>query len=451
MSLRYRRTLRRRILTWSGVLLTLGMIVAGLAFTVALDRILYRTALDGAQAMADQIAASIAEDGLGPGAVETDAHTQRSRVQVLDGEHRVAFDSRVCGATVPVTDLAPGPGIVENGEETEIPGAGEESYAITARGVADPMGTAYVVVVASPLGVESRTVRIATIMLAIGSAILVTGLLLLIGRIIGHALEPVEQIRSEVARIRHVGANERVGVPSSQDEIARLAETMNDLLDRLERADSAMRRFISDASHELRSPLATVRAVIETSSGSSDHRARDAVLLGEIDRMQRLVDDLLTLAKADDNGLVIASDEVDLDDLVDQEVRRLRASATVPVTASIEPARVIGDTGRLAQVLRNLVDNAVRHTTGGVHLAVATRGEHAVVTVDNDGPPIDEDAREAVFDRFTRLQTSRERDSGGSGLGLAIVKTLVTAHGGDVVATISPQGTCRFEVRIPTS
>ncbi len=281
-------------------------------------------------------------------------------------------------------------------------------------------------------------------MLAIGSVFLVTGLLLLIGRIVDRALEPVERIRSEVARIRHVGASERVGVPASGDEIARLAETMNDLLGRLERADSSMRRFVSDASHELRSPLATIRAVIETTPGPSGPDGRDAVLVGEVVRMQRLVDNLLTLAKADDDGLVMARQEVDLDDLVDQETRRLRASGTVPVTAVIEPARIVGDTNRLAQVLRNLVDNAVCHTTGGVYLAVGTRDEEAVATVDNDGPPIDPGDREAVFDRFTRLQASRERDTGGSGLGLAIVRTVVAA-------TVSPQGRCRFEVRLPAA
>jgi signal transduction histidine kinase len=164
--------------------------------------------------------------------------------------------------------------------------------------------------------------------------------------------------------------------------------------------------------------------------------------------MQRLVDDLLLLAKADD-GLPLRIEEVDLDDLVEAEVRRLRATAEVSVTASIAAARVMGDRLRLAQVVRNLVDNAVAHSRGAIALAVSSNADGVVLTVDNDGPAIPEDKRELVFDRFARLEESRARDHGGSGLGLAIVRTLVEAHGGTVRAAETPVGTCRFDVRLP--
>jgi signal transduction histidine kinase len=249
---------------------------------------------------------------------------------------------------------------------------------------------------------------------------------------------------SQISQVRGRGS---IDVPPTGDEIARLAETMNDMLIRVERADASTRRFVSDASHELRSPLATIRAAVEVSGGGRPQDGRDVVILGEALRMQGLVDDLLTLAKADD-GAPLAREDVDLDDIVDGEARRVRATG-VGVEADIRAARVQGDPVRLEQMVRNVVDNAVRHTTGAVALSVGTEGDEVVVRVDNDGPPIPEAERDSVFERFTRLQESRHRDTGGSGLGLAIVRTVALAHGGTAVATQTPDGNCRFEIRLP--
>jgi signal transduction histidine kinase len=276
-------------------------------------------------------------------------------------------------------------------------------------------------------------------------------LVVLMSRILGRALEPVERIRREVDRITEVRGRGQITVPPSGDEIARLARTMNQMLARLDQADASTRRFVSDASHELRSPLATIRAAIEVSTAGHHppDPERDDLIRSEVLRMQRLVDDLLTLARADD-GVPLAFEEVDVDDIVDAEVRRLRATGDSPVRASIEAARVVGDRARLEQVVRNLVDNAARHTVGTITLSVSTRGDWVVLQVDNDGPPIPLADRDAVFERFRRLQESRERHTGGSGLGLAIARTLVVAHGGEVVATQTPAGQCRFEVRLPS-
>ncbi|WP_168581461.1 sensor histidine kinase [Gephyromycinifex aptenodytis] len=443
-------SLRRRILLWSGAILTVGILVAGLVFVAALDRVLYRAALDGAQTIADQVASGITSGELTPGGAAAKDPARAVRIQILDDAGRVVADSTAAGEAAAISKAAPRPGEFVSRQEVGVAGRPDEPYAVAARGVRDPAGSAYVVVVASPLAVEASTTRAAALLLALGSVVLLLGLLLLIWRIVDRALEPVEQIRSDVAAIQRLGVNERVVVPASGDEIARLAQTMNDLLARLEGKESTMRRFISDASHELRSPLTSIRAVLETfeHTGESQNE-RDRVLLDEVVRMQRLVDNLLTLAKADDNGLVMARQDVDLDDLLDQEARRIRASSKVPVLTEIEPARVVGDQGRLAQLLRNLTDNALRHTTDGIYLGVGIRGAQAILTVDNDGPPIAEADREAVFERFTRLQASRERDSGGSGLGLAIVRTIARAHGGEAVATHDPHGRCRFEVRFP--
>jgi signal transduction histidine kinase len=287
------------------------------------------------------------------------------------------------------------------------------------------------------------------VLLAVGAVLMLVLLLVLVRRAVRQALQPVEGIRSEVARISQVRGGGAVTVPPTGDEIARLARTMNEMLARLEKSDAATRRFVSDASHELRSPLATIRAAVEVSTQDGFDDDRDAVIRSETLRLQSLVDDLLTLAKADD-GAPLAREEVDVDDIVAQEVRRVRATG-VPVEASIMAARVLGDRARIEQMVRNVVDNAVRHTTGRVGLSVDTEGDDVVVRVDNDGPPVPVADRETVFDRFARLEDSRRRESGGSGLGLAIVRTVARAHGGNAVATETSDGRCRFELRLPTT
>ncbi len=441
-------SLQRRVLVASGALVTVMIVLGVVAFTVSLDRILYSSAQDGARVQAAQIAQLVSSGDAAPEESLAEVSVRGAVLQVLDSRGAVVASSerRLDGRAI--TGLRPASGEIEVAQLATIPGEVGEPYAIVAQGVSDPIGAMYVVVVGAPLNVETDTVQTATILLAAGAATLLVLLLLLIRRVLAQALQPVESIRSQVAQISQVRGRGTITVPPSRDEIARLAETMNQMLGRLEQADASTRRFVSDASHELRSPLATIRAAIEVSNrdGAVDVH-RDQVILGEALRMQGLVDDLLTLAKVDD-GLPLRREDVDVDDVVHSEARRVRATG-VTVDAHIEAARVLGDPVRIAQMVRNLVDNAVRHTTGGVALRVSTDGEEVVIRVDNDGPPIPVDQREAVFERFARLEESRERDSGGSGLGLAIVRTMAEAHGGTSVATQTRGGSCRFEIRLP--
>jgi signal transduction histidine kinase len=430
---------------------TFAIALGVVGFAVALDRILNSSAQDSARTDAHENSSTISS-GADPAAEALSEVTRSgSLLQVLDSRQQVIAASQPSLEGSPITRLHPGPGVVEVDQEATLRGEVGEPHALVAEGVSDPRGAAFVVVVARPLDVEATTVRTATVLLALGAVALLLALVFLINRILTQALEPVERIRNEVARITRVRGRGHLTVPRSGDEIARLAETMNLMLERLERADASTRRFISDASHELRSPLTTIRAAMEVSAAQpGPDPGRDAVISGEVLRMQHLVEDLLTLAKIDDGG-GLSLEEVDLDDLVEDEVRRVRAMGTTPVTASIAAARVVGDRLKLAQALRNLVDNAMRHTVGGVALAVRPAGEDVVLTVDNDGQPVPADQRDAVFERFARLQESRERDTGGSGLGLAIVRTIVQAHGGTVEATETPEGQCRFEVVLPAA
>ena len=283
----------------------------------------------------------------------------------------------------------------------------------------------------------------------------------------GRVLRPVESIRSRVAEISASGPGERVPVPEAQDEIARLAETMNAMLARLDATRTAQVAFVGDASHELRSPLSTLSTLLELSSTSGtpvDVETVDELLLPEVARMRLMVEDLLLLAKNDEHGLPLRREDVDLDDIVLSEGARARglgASGTtgaagreLRVSVSVEPARLVGDPDALQRVVRNLVDNARRHAREEMSLGLTVDrsgagAPRAILRVDDDGDGVPVEQRQTVFDRFARLDADRARGKGGSGLGLAIVAEITRSHGGDVRVEDAPGGGARFVVELP--
>ncbi|MBC7297162.1 MAG: HAMP domain-containing protein [Dietzia sp.] len=273
----------------------------------------------------------------------------------------------------------------------------------------------------------------------------------------GRVLRPVESIRSRVAEISASGRGERVPVPEAEDEIARLARTMNAMLARLDAARTAQVAFVGDASHELRSPLSTLSTLLELSSTSGtpvDVETVDDLLLPEVQRMRSMVEDLLLLAKNDERGVPLRREDVDLDDIVLSEVGRLRGLGGLEVTGAVEPARLVGDPDALLRVVRNLVDNARRHAREAVMIGLTVdrtdpAGPRAVITVDDDGEGVPPEQRDTVFDRFARLDADRARGTGGSGLGLAIVAEITRSHGGSVRVEDSPAGGARFVVDLP--
>ncbi len=270
----------------------------------------------------------------------------------------------------------------------------------------------------------------------------------------GRALRPVEDMRSRVAGMGDKDLSQRVDEPVARDEVGRLARTMNQMLGRIESSQATQRRFVADASHELRSPLATVSTGLELLGAgmpeASADRATVDVLRGEASRLTGLVENLLFLARADERGIAPRREEVDLDEIADAERERPSAETAVAVRVTSEPVRVVGDRGQLVRVLRNLVDNAKRHAASTVAVSVRAEGDLAVIEVDDDGNGVPEADRARVFERFVRLDEARSRGDGGSGLGLAIVAELVAAHGGTVEATSSPAlGGARFRVTVP--
>ncbi len=267
----------------------------------------------------------------------------------------------------------------------------------------------------------------------------------------GRAFRPVEDITDQVERISDDRLDERVPVPASRDEVAHLARTMNTMLDRLSASRRRQHEFVSDASQELRNPVATSKVKLEVALAhpdETDWEETARVVLAEQDRLGGLVDDLLMLARLDEGRSAIAA-EVDLDDIVLAEAARFQAA---PIDVSeVAAARVNGDVRQLTRLVRNLIDNAVRHATAQVAVSLEVVDDKAVFAVEDDGPGVPEADRSRVFERFVRLEDARTRDDGGSGLGLALVHAVATAHDGTAHVADGAPGGARFEVRLPRS
>jgi signal transduction histidine kinase len=271
-------------------------------------------------------------------------------------------------------------------------------------------------------------------------------------RVIGAALHPVEELRSGASRIDGSSTDERLPVPPTRDEIAALATTLNEMLDRVAVARRTQRAFVADAAHELRSPLATMRTQLEVAQRLGDGDGLPAELIPEVRRLSSLVEDLLLLARSDD-GQPARGDRtvtVDLGALAhDVASRYATARGPVRVLDPAERTHASGLYDELYRALANLVDNAVRHAASAVDVAVDVIGDATRLTVTDDGTGIPEADRERVFDRFTRLDDARDRDSGGTGLGLAIARELLRRNGARVSLEDADPGV-RAVVTLPT-
>jgi signal transduction histidine kinase len=276
----------------------------------------------------------------------------------------------------------------------------------------------------------------------------------------GRAMRPVEAIRAEFAEITTHDLHRRVPDPRSGDEVSRLADTMNTTLDQLQRAVARLRTFTSDASHELRSPLTTLRTRLELAVARPDRAdwpdtGREA--LRDAEQLQEIVEDLLLLARLD-TGQLHGRERVALTDLVRTVAgQRVRDRRLVVDDLAPHPARVLGSRVALARLLANLLDNAARHADSTVAVTLEAHEDLLTVAVSDDGPGIPEQDRERVFDRFTRLDGARTRDSAagtaGTGLGLAIARDIATAHGGTLTAEAPTAGRptgARLLLTLPT-
>ena len=432
-------SVRVRTTLAAALVVGLALVVASVALVVLLGRSLTANVREVALGRAEEVAAA-------PDAADLDAgEADDEFVQVASS------DGTVAASSANVRD-APALASLEAGDEVRLQAVLPEGHdaLVVAVGAADGR----TVIVGRSLDDVVEATAAAVPLLMVGVPLLTLVVALVTWWMTGRALRPVDAMRAEVETISAGALERRVPEPATGDEIARLAATMNRMLARLEAAQIRQRRFVSDAAHELRSPVAAIRQHSEVAlahPGSTSAGALAEVVHRENLRVERLVDDLLLLARLDE-GAPGSPAQLDLDDIALAEAARVRDTTSHSVdTSGVGPARVLGRADELTRAVRNIVDNAARHATSTLAVSVRDDDARAVLTVDDDGAGVAPDDRARVFDRFVRLDDARSRDDGGAGLGLAIVRAVAQAHGGDVTLGPSPLGGARVELWLPVA
>jgi two-component system, OmpR family, sensor kinase len=431
------------------------MLATGVFLTLRLRAELENAVDAGLRSRAETLLAALdpADPSLGPVdplAEEDEAFTQLLATNGTVVESSPILEGRPLLPPTTVRVLS-GPAFLER----TVPTAEEP---VPARILALPAGGGLVVVVASSLEEQREAVAALVGLLAVGGPLALAVATVVVWLLTGWAFRPVERMRTEAEAVSMTEPDRRLTVPSTRDEVAGLAGSLNRMLDRLEEALDRERRFVDDASHELRTPVAALKAELELAMSRSrtKEELESAVRRAATDSeaLARLTEDLLVLARADRGRLPVRSAAVDLDEVIDQVERALshRASeAGVTVERRVDaapPARV--DPIRLRQALSNLLDNAVRHTPpGGRVRLTASRVDGAVVLeVADTGPGFPAETLAHPFEPFARASTVRGRE-GGAGLGMAIVRAVVEAHGGSVTLDNPDDGGARVRLRFP--
>ena len=323
----------------------------------------------------------------------------------------------------------------------------------TTRVLARPGGGTTVVAVGQSLDDRDETLGNLVASFAVGGPVAVLLASLLGYALAAAALRPVEAMRRRAQDVSLSRGSARLPLPTAHDEIRRLGETLNDMLDRLRRSFERERRFVADASHELRTPVAVIKAELEAALRAEGHdpQVREALVaaLEECDHLAQMAEDLLVVARTSEGGLPVRPERLELRELLDRVAARFADRAgergrTISVEAG-EEASVYADALRLRQALGNLVDNALRHGRGEIVLRSRRAGTGVALEVADHGEGFAPEFAEHAFERFARGELARSRD--GSGLGLSIVRAIAEAHGGR--AEVSPDAAATVRLWLP--
>ena len=429
-----RRSLRARVTLASTAGLALALAAAAVLLSSALRVSLIRSLDNSARQGAREVAALSNQGRLPSNGVPVVPGT--ITVQVLNANGRIVNVSPDADRLVPLLPPAvaaanarDGRAVFLDGRPYGLPDTVRVAAATTRDG-----GTVIAAVAYNQVGESLATLTRA---LLIGTPLL---LLLLAGAswlIAGSTLRPITELRRGAQDVTRTGRPQALPVPEARDEVRNLALTLNDMLSRLGAAQERQRGLVSDTAHELRSPIASIRAQLEVAldhPDSQDWQQTAGDVLADTLRLARLAEDLLVLARLDErDSRRTPRRQVDLTGLAREEASRY-ADARVPVQMSgPAPVTVTGDADGLRRMLSNLIDNAARYARSGVQVSVTRLGRSARLSVTDDGPGIPAEDQERAFGRFTRLEADRSRDgddAGGAGLGLAIVRATAQAHGG---------------------
>ncbi|MFF1309051.1 sensor histidine kinase [Streptomyces sp. NPDC058307] len=456
-------SVRARATLAATAVVAVALVAAGVVVLLSLRSNLAGQADTAADGAARNVAAQIAQ-GVPYRELDLDGDHP---AQVVDRDGRVLAVSEdleaISGTGAPdVTPVpSPDPGRDDDEDARDAGEVGEVTWHGQGRATVDGESVAYRFAQVEVTDRSDGTVRVyagaslqaqqdavhtaATVML-VGLPVLLAVVAWVTWTVTRRALRPVEAIRREMAAIT---ASEdlarRVPVPDTHDEVARLARTTNETLAALETSVERQRRFVADASHELRSPIASLRTQLEVAAAHPELLDLDGAVEDTV-RLQHLAADLLLLARLD-AGERIAGARIDLAALV-----RERAAGRAGVTVRADAVEVTGSRGQLERVFDNLLDNARRHARSAVEVTVRRDGDgRAVVEVGDDGDGVPAGDRERIFERFVRLDEARARDDGGAGLGLAIARDVAARHGGTLTVRDAPAGGALFELRLPVA
>jgi signal transduction histidine kinase len=432
------QSIRARVTLIAAILSGLVLCLLGVGTSMLIRNSVEVGVFEQVQSKARKVSADVRAGTL-PNPISADGTTI---IQVVDSNGAVTNSSLAARGRVPVTDLRPSSDHrVRDLIECPAPGGG--CYAIEAiRITADANSPVALTAVSLPDILSSRMLEIIIASVAGLLMLLVTWMTWLVA---GRTLGPIEAIRAQLSEISGADLSRRVPQPAGENEIAQLARTANETLERLERSVIKQRQFASDASHELRTPVAGLRANLEDAFMYPDDtnvRQLAEAALRDTDRVEMIITDLLLLARLGTVGA--AGEKIDLSDLVRMQ-QRPGHILHVADNVHIDAVR-----SQITRLISNLLDNADRYGDGETVVEVTQDGDHAVVVVSDNGPGIASSDRERVFERFTRLDTARNRQAGGTGLGLAIARDIATAHDGTLTIEDSPIGT-RFALRVPVS
>jgi signal transduction histidine kinase len=438
------QSLRARITLISTALFSVAVATGAVLLLQVQRYSLIRVLDQSASGVGRRVATSFRKDEPHPFRIDITSEGVSS-VQVLDAQGNVVAASNGSPSRVPAPLL--------NREQITDARAGQR-FAVTSPTSGTSLRVLAVragdrtVLVATDLERVNDSVRVLARAAIIGGPLAVLLMAVATYTVVALTLRPVAALRHGAADITAAGlADQRLPVPTAQDEIHRLAVTLNAMLDRIDLATKRQRTFVGDAAHELRSPLASLRVQLEVAQRlgpATDNSAMIEDVLVDVSRLERLVNDLLVLARLDEHRVVPRRESVALDELL-RDVVADYAAPRVPLTiGEMPPTQVYGDADALRRIAINLIDNALRYARSGVAVGLdnAQLNGHrlATLTVTDDGPGIPVAERDRVFDRFYRMQESRSRDSGGTGLGLPIVRDIVRVHGGTVVLTTPESG-----------
>ncbi|MBO1336249.1 HAMP domain-containing sensor histidine kinase [Streptomyces sp. VRA16 Mangrove soil] len=460
-------SVRARAALAATLVVAVALVAAGAAVLLALRGNLTQQAGSAADSAARRVATSLAT-AAAPADLDLDDDDQPVQVVDEDGRLLAASDDleRISGTGTGAVKPVPVQRDDDRGDDDRGSGkvsdsTGHRDGSATVDGdsadyrfaVVEVEDTAYgdlTVYAGASLSAEQSAVTTALTAMVIGLPVLLVVVGSVTYLVTRRALRPVEGIRAEMAAITaSQDLGRRVPQPDSRDEVARLAATTNETLAALEESVERQRRFVADASHELRSPIASLRTQLEVGFAHPELLDVEGAVEDTV-RLQELAADLLLLARLD-AGERPGAATVDLAALVREELSQ-RTGDRLPVTTETGGAvQVTGSRGQLARILGNLVDNAQRHARTGVRVTVAAEGGRAVLTVADDGDGVPEPERERIFERFVRLDDARSRDGGGAGLGLAIARDVAARHGGTLTVRTAPQGGALFELGLPAA